>query len=455
MIPVIGLLIIVAVLAYAWGHRERSGRGAQAARLGRAMSYRYVQAKYDSYGNRTATKALVVHMTEGSGTEADVDYLANNPLRGVSVHFVILKTGEIVQMLGWGRIAGSINPNELRTTDDPPYTSPDGARVVYGATLRDAIMGSWINGGLLAVEVGGKAVDGPNQAQSEALVRLGRRRANTLSRPARARSPRLHQHQRMPRPQGAVGLARRARQARRSPQSPGGSDGRLDQARLDRVGRSAVGLRHGDPQGRRARPHLGRHVAGRRHEHARRLLAGLVEKGTLAKATGWGAVGEAVVTYNVDGVQAVSPLAREDFVPTPTTTAVKCHRPAPVQGAQRADGPGAHQAGHRHRLAGRQGAQRADGPAARARNADLVRTLATYAIAVLILLGAFVLIYTAKGDPSQSWLVVGAIVGYIFRDSAGAQATANVSRINASAQPSQVVNAQPADQVIVNGPDLP
>jgi hypothetical protein len=111
-------------------------------------------------------------MTEGSGTEADVDYLANNPLRGVSVHFVILKTGEIVQMLGWNRIAGSINPNELRTTDDPPYTSPDGARVVYGATLRDAIMGSWINGGLLAVEVGGKAVDGPNQAQSEALVRL-------------------------------------------------------------------------------------------------------------------------------------------------------------------------------------------------------------------------------------------------------------------------------------------
>jgi hypothetical protein len=75
-------------------------------------------------------------------------------------------------------------------------------------------------------------------------------------------------------------------------------------------------------------------------------------------------------------------------------------------------------------------------------NADLVRTLATYAIAVLILLGAFVLIYTAKGDPSQSWLVVGAIVGYIFRDSAGAQATANVSRINAS--PSRAGRQRPA-----------
>jgi hypothetical protein len=82
--------------------------------------------------------------------------------------------------------------------------------------------------------------------------------------------------------------------------------------------------------------------------------------------------------------------------------------------------------------------------------ADLIRTLATYLIALLILVGAFILIYQSRGDPSQSWLVVGAIVGYIFRDSAGAQATANVSRINASAQPSQVVNAQPADQVIVN-----
>jgi hypothetical protein len=76
-------------------------------------------------------------------------------------------------------------------------------------------------------------------------------------------------------------------------------------------------------------------------------------------------------------------------------------------------------------------------------NADLVRTLATYAIAVLILLGAFVLIYTAKGDPSQSWLVVGAIVGYIFRDSAGAQATANVSRINAQS-PSPARSSTPS-----------
>jgi uncharacterized protein (DUF433 family) len=238
------------------------------------MSYRFVQARYDSYGNRIATKALVVHMTEGSGTEADVDYLANNPLRGVSVHFVILKTGEIVQMLGWNRIAGSINPNELRTTDDPPYTSPDGARVVYGATLRDAIMGSWINGGLLAVEVGGKAVDGPNQAQSEALVRL--------VADVRTRYPGLPVlgHRDFTSTKGCPGhkvlwasLGGHGRPVR-SPPKP---------RRIRWAFRSSSARpRRSDPlsafgtatlKGGWARPHLGRHVGGRRHEHARRRLA--------------------------------------------------------------------------------------------------------------------------------------------------------------------------------------
>jgi hypothetical protein len=81
---------------------------------------------------------------------------------------------------------------------------------------------------------------------------------------------------------------------------------------------------------------------------------------------------------------------------------------------------------------------------------DTARTAATYFIATLILVGGFVLIYQGRGDSAQAWLAIGSVIGYVLRDSAGAQATANVSRINASAQPSQVVNAQPADQVIVN-----
>jgi hypothetical protein len=320
MIPVIGLLIIVAVLAYAWGVVERPGRGAQAARLGRAMSYRFVQARYDSYGNRTATKALVVHMTEGSGTEADVDYLANNPLRGVSVHFVILKTGEIVQMLGWGRIAGSINPNELRTTDDPPYTSPDGARVVYGATLRNQIMGSWINGGLLAVEVGGKAVDGPNQAQSEALVRL--------LADVRTRYPSLPVlgHRDFTSTKGCPGhkvlwasLGGHGKPVvpPKAPEDPMGVSIKLGSTASGNP-LSAFGVATLKGAGHDLISVATSAVLGRDMPDGYPL--GLVEKGTLAKATAWGTAGEAVVTYNVDGVQAVSPLRDVTLVPFTQTT---------------------------------------------------------------------------------------------------------------------------------------
>jgi hypothetical protein len=42
---------------------------------------------------------------------------------------------------------------------------------------------------------------------------------------------------------------------------------------------------------------------------------GLVEKGYLTKATSWGAAGDPVVTYNVDGAQAVSPMRDVTFVP--------------------------------------------------------------------------------------------------------------------------------------------
>jgi hypothetical protein len=114
-------------------------------------------------------------MTEGDGSMSDVNYLANQPLRGVSVHYVIVNTGEIIQMLPESHASGSINPAELRTTDDAIFTSPDGARVTYGATVRKAILGTWDrdpNSAVISCEVGGHAVDGPNKAQSEALARL-------------------------------------------------------------------------------------------------------------------------------------------------------------------------------------------------------------------------------------------------------------------------------------------
>jgi N-acetyl-anhydromuramyl-L-alanine amidase AmpD len=141
------------------------------------MTYRMVPARYD-YGVRKAQAlAFVVHMTEGDGSMSDVNYLANQPLRGVSVHYVIINTGEIIQMLPESHASGSVNPAELRTTDDAIFTSPDGARVTYGASVRKAVLGTWDrdpNSAVISCEVGGHAVDGPNKAQSEALARLVR-----------------------------------------------------------------------------------------------------------------------------------------------------------------------------------------------------------------------------------------------------------------------------------------
>jgi hypothetical protein len=139
------------------------------------MTYRMVPARYDYGVRKGPALAFVVHLTEGDGSMSDVNYLANQPLRGVSVHYVIVNTGEIVQMLPESHASGSINPNELRTTNDAAYTSPDGAKVTYGASVRKAILGVWDrdpNSAVISCEVGGHAVDGPNKAQSEALARL-------------------------------------------------------------------------------------------------------------------------------------------------------------------------------------------------------------------------------------------------------------------------------------------
>lgn len=138
------------------------------------MAYRYVKARYD-YGARKATRAIVLHMTEGNGTESDVDYLKNNPARGVSANFVILTTGEIVRMLPWDHAAGGINPRELRTDDDPIFTDPTGWHVRYGATAAKAALGDlWNdpNAAVICVEIGGKAAVGPNAKQRGALVSL-------------------------------------------------------------------------------------------------------------------------------------------------------------------------------------------------------------------------------------------------------------------------------------------
>lgn len=86
---------------------------------------------------------------------------------------------------------------------------------------------------------------------------------------------------------------------------------------------------------------------------------------------------------------------------------------------------------------------------------DTIKTIATYAIAGLILVGAFVLLFDAKGQDSQAWLTIGAIVGYIFRDAGGSAATGQVLRIQA-AQPTATVTAgPPATATIAPAADVP
>jgi hypothetical protein len=128
------------------------------------MAYPFVQAKYD-YGRMTVTpSAFIIHMAEGGGT---VGYLARDPARGVSVHFVIEYSGRIVQMLKWDHAAGSINPRTIRTTDD--------ANGLYGISSAIAVMGAYAknpNAASWSVEIEGFAKDGPNGKQIASLVVL-------------------------------------------------------------------------------------------------------------------------------------------------------------------------------------------------------------------------------------------------------------------------------------------
>jgi hypothetical protein len=281
------------------------------------MTYRMVPARYD-YGVRKAgALAFVVHMTEGDGSMSDVNYLANQPLRGVSVHYVIINTGEIIQMLPESHASGSINPNELRTTNDAAFTSPDGAKVTYGASVRKAILGVWDrdpNSAVISCEVGGHAVDGPNKAQSEALARL--------VRDVRTRHPGLPTlgHRDFTSTKGCPGhrvlwasLGGHGRPSipPKAPEDPMGVSIKLGSTAGDPLASFGIATLKG--AGHELISVATSAVVGKDMPDGYPL--GLVEKGTLARATSWGDAGEEVVTYNVDGVQAVSPLRDVTFVP--------------------------------------------------------------------------------------------------------------------------------------------
>jgi hypothetical protein len=132
----------------------------------------YPAAKDYGSRDRWPTLAVVWHMAEGTSV---AQYLARDPLRGVSVHYTVeqetdrWKDGEVVRCLPEDRISGSVNPRTIRRTDDP-----DG---YYGASHAKAALGSWWpetspNCLVISVEVAGFAKDGPTEAQQRAMVAL-------------------------------------------------------------------------------------------------------------------------------------------------------------------------------------------------------------------------------------------------------------------------------------------
>ena len=127
------------------------------------MSYVFVPA-FHRYGiRRGPVKAFVVHMAEGGGT---VGFLSRPNANGVSVHYVIEYSGRIVQMLHEREASGSINPNDLRTTEGPEP---------YGAKVRREVMDEWDrdpNSAVISLEIEGFARTGPNADQQRALARL-------------------------------------------------------------------------------------------------------------------------------------------------------------------------------------------------------------------------------------------------------------------------------------------
>jgi len=125
------------------------------------------------YGPRPVSdiRGALFHMAEGLNVSG---YLSRDPARGVSVQYTIEvadrdghRDGEIVRMVPERIIAGSMNPAALRSGDDPYF-----GRSHLNYVLRDLATNA--NRGVIAVEIAGKAVDGPSDRQVASAVRLFR-----------------------------------------------------------------------------------------------------------------------------------------------------------------------------------------------------------------------------------------------------------------------------------------
>lgn len=116
-------------------------------------------------------RGALFHMAEGLNVSG---YLSRDPARGVSVQYTIEQRdaaghfdGEIVKMVPERVIAGSLDPRALRASDSP----------YFGRSHLDYVLGSLAtnaNRGVIAIEMAGRAKDGPTDAQIASAVKLFR-----------------------------------------------------------------------------------------------------------------------------------------------------------------------------------------------------------------------------------------------------------------------------------------
>ena len=130
------------------------------------MAYPFVPAKHFTRGAMSEARAILWHMAEGYGT---VGYFTRVE-RDVSSHYVIERTGRIVQMVRhtdashsahWQFDSGSSDASSCGGLYDP-----DVAISVLGAGWRD------LNRYSIAVEVEGYRAEGPNAAERASIVEL-------------------------------------------------------------------------------------------------------------------------------------------------------------------------------------------------------------------------------------------------------------------------------------------
>ena len=130
------------------------------------LPYRFVQATHDFGKSPVPKQGIVFHMAEGTRV---VEYLAGgNVLRRVSATFAITTTGEVVQMLPLDHTSGSLNPRDVRTTNDP-----DGFWGRRFTRFYDPdILTGRANQRTISIECAGFAAQGPNAKQVKATIDL-------------------------------------------------------------------------------------------------------------------------------------------------------------------------------------------------------------------------------------------------------------------------------------------